>query len=107
MANANKKYMLSARLTPELGEKIEFYANKLFEGNRTDLVRNAIKLYIDSLQDSPQEKPMNDNPRLKRAISIARYIRLIVLHGHDANDVLKKEVSTLCQILGEKTVSYE
>ena len=93
----NKTYQISAKLRPELGEKIDELAKEYFAGNKTALIQRAIEEFVASYECSTTQE--RASPRSKEIHDLAEYISAVLLQGFDCDSLVKKEVLNLCRLI--------
>lgn len=96
---------ISLNLSQELCEEIDKVKDELFCGSRTALITKAVEQYFNQLYGTATEADTKNGLIIEKALSIALYMKFIVLNGNNVNELLFKEVSELCLLLNKKTES--
>ena len=96
---------ISLKLSQELYEELDKVKDELFQGNRTALITKALEQYFDKLSGTATEADTQNGLIIEKALSIAIYIKLIIMNGDNTKELLVKEVSELCLLLNKKTES--
>lgn len=96
---------ISLKLPQELCKEIDKVKDELFQGNRTALITKALEQYFERLYGTATEADTQNGLIIEKALSIAIYIKLIIMNGDNTKELLAKEVSELCLLLNKKTES--
>ena len=84
-----KTYQISAKLNPELGDRIDEVAKLHFNSKKSDLIRKALENFVQSYEtDVSSERA---SPLVAEARNQAEYVNILLV-GSECEEILRKEV---------------